>query len=539
MLSLVLAAAFLLHGTVHDAAGHAVPGARVTWNGTHSAAIAADGTFVVDPGIEWPDVLFVSAEGFGTRLVDVPRVPSAAALDVVLRRGATLNVAVDRHGERRPLEVFVGIDQDGPEPRWIKSRRIVTGRNGVTIPDLARGTYLVQLRGPEPLQQFTTTAVVADGDVRTVRFDPVPRRLRARIVAGTKAVPNADVLFHNFEQQWKGMVHTDANGRIDAPLWQGGEFELVVHRIAGTTPVFRVAAFHGGPEETTIVVPDHVIRGTAVDEHGHPLSGASVILRTKTDAERKATVRAHSDANGKFAFDGVDAGSGHRVHVVASGYLVSEPLNVTVDADRPVVPVHLVMSSGYARDVVVRWRDGSPVEAATVLCVGGSTIRSRSYTENDGRGTVATPLDTASVLYVIPREGSIAVYHLPKAAEETSAAPVTITVPPPAASLRVATLTTTGAPLGDVSLLLRLNGEIIPPEVAKELERQNGVRLQTAEDGQALLEHIPVGTYELWPYRGDAELAAWMETVSVMAAPISVKVVAGENTAQVRFRARI
>jgi len=540
MLSLVLATTFLLHGTVRDAAGHAVPGARVAWNGSHAAAVAADGTFAIDTGIEWPDVLLVSAKGFGTQLLPVPRVMATATLDpVVLRAGATLRIAVDRHGERRPLEVFVGIDDDAlPEPRWIVSRRIDAGKNGVTVPDLARGSYLVQLRGPEPLQQTATTAVVADGDIRTVSFDVAPRRLRARIVAGSKPVADADVVLNHFDGRWKGTVRTDADGRIDAPLWQGGDFEVVVHRIAGATPVLLVASLYGGPDEATIVISDHVIRGTTVDSDGHPVPGASVILRTKTVTGNTASVRALSDAKGNFAFDGVAAGDGHQLHAAASGYLFND-MRVSVGADQPVVPLHAVMSAGYPRDVIVRWRDGSPVYGATILCVAGSSIRSRSFTEDGGRGVVATPLDAASVLYVIPREGSIAVCHLPRPGDESSTAPVTIRVPQPAATLRVATLTTTGAPLGDVSLLLRLNGEIIPPAVADELAKLNGTMLQTAEDGRALLDHMPEGTYEFWPYRGDQELDGWMETLSAMAAPITVKVVSGENTAQVRFKTRM
>jgi len=539
MVSLILAATVLLHGTVHDAAGRAVTGAHVAWKGTHSAAVAADGTFAIEPGIEWPDVLLVSAKGFGTQIVPVPRVTATTTLDpVVLRRGATLRVSVDRYGERRPLEVFVGVDDDTlPEPRWIVSRRIDAGKNGVTVPDLGRGAYLVQLRGPEPLQQVATTAVVAEGDVRTVTFGVTPRRFRARIVAGSKPVAGADVVLHNFDGRWKGTVRTDAEGRIDAPLWQGGDFEVVVHRIPGATPVLRVATLHGSADEMTIALSDHLIRGTTVDADGHPVPGASVILQTKTDTGGHTSVRALSDAHGNFAFDGLDAGTS-QLHAVAQGYLFND-MTVTVGADQQVVPVRSVMSAGYPREVIVRWRDGSPAFGAMILCVGGATIRSRSYAEENGRGTIATPLNAASVLYVIPREGSIAVCHLPKPEDETSAAPVTITVPPPAASLRVATLTTTGAPLSDVSLLLRLNGEVIPPGVAEELAKQNGTRLQTAENGQAMLDHMPVGTYEFWPSRDDQELAGWIETLSAMAAPITVNVTAGENTAQVRFRTRM
>ena len=104
------------------------------------------------------------------------------------------------------------------------------------------------------------------------------------------------------------------------------------------------------------------------------------------------------------------------------------------------------------------------------------------------------------------------------------------------ASLEVATLTTDGGALPDVSLLMRYNGQLLPPEVAAELQRQQGVAFGTNENGIARLANIPAGVYEFWPYRSEAEASALLASASALSAPIVVNVVTGENKATVRFQ---
>lgn len=528
--AILLASTLLVRGDVRDAAGAPIAGARVTWNDSHSLQTSADGAFAIDPGEEWPRDLVVSAPGFGTRVIPVSPLRTTTTLGrITLTPGATLRVHIARGGETRPLDVMIGVaPDDDAEPRWVVRRHLDAGVSRTTIPDLGRGGWIVLVRGPEPLQRATAKSVVAEKDVRDVEISLKRRRLHARIVAGNAPAKNVDVRFGNLDEHWDGVLKTDASGVIDTPLWDGGTFEVSLRRIRGATPVMRIVTLHGG--DTTIKIPDRTIRGVVTDTHGQPIPGATVHLGTTSDG-RHASLRARSDAHGAFAFDGVEDGE-QELRAMAQAYLVDEPIHVTgTDA-------HIFLNEGYPRDLVVRTRDGEPVASAEVLCLTGVTLRAQTVTDDNGRVTVPTPAHEPSVLYVIPREGSLAVQRLRAPIDETSTAPIAITVPSATASLRIDALSTSGDPIRELAFLMRVNGETIPPVVANQMATIQGLSFATAQDGAARLDPIVPGTYEFWPYNNEQEVAELLDSISMTAAPININVTTGENRAKVRFQAR-
>src|SRR5439155_19474299 len=111
-----------------------------------------------------------------------------------------------------------------------------------------------------------------------------------------------------------------------------------------------------------------------------------------------------------------------------------------------------------------------------------------------------------------PPEGAPAV-HPPRAPiDETSPAPIEIAVPRATASLRIDALSTSGDPIRELALLMRINGETIPPVVADTLTKLQGLSFATAADGSARLEPIVPGTYEFWPYNNAEEIDALLES---------------------------
>src|SRR6185369_11081135 len=385
----------------------------------------------------------ISAPGLGTRVVAVPPRHADTALGTItLGAAATLRVHIARGAETRPLDLAVGAagEDDDAEPRWIIHRHLDANGSGTTIAGLGRGAWVVLVRGPEPLQRAAVRSVVAEGDTRDVEIALKQRRLHARILAGDAPVKNSDVRFGNLDERWDGVLRTDANGVIDTPLWDGGTFEVAVRRIPGATPVMRIVALRGG--EQRIAIPDRTLRGTVTDPHGLPVAGATVHLGTTT-GERHAGLRARTDAHGAFAFDGVQPGE-QELRAFSPAYLVEEPIHTSE------TNVHLVLTEGFPRDVVVTTRDGAPVAGAEVLCLTGTRMRARTMTDDGGRATVATPPREPGVLYVIPREGSFAIHRLRAPVDETSAAPVAITMPRATASLRIDALTTSGDPIREL-----------------------------------------------------------------------------------------
>ncbi|HEX8617185.1 MAG TPA: hypothetical protein VF911_06345, partial [Thermoanaerobaculia bacterium] len=105
-------------------------------------------------------------------------------------------------------------------------------------------------------------------------------------------------------------------------------------------------------------------------------------------------------------------------------------------------------------------------------------------------------------------------------------------------SLLIRARTTDGAPMPPFSLLMRYNGALVPLEVAEELTVAQGLRLATGANSEALLQNIPGGSYEFWPYRTTEEAEAIVASSDGFAAPIQVNVRTGENKIAVNFAAK-
>jgi hypothetical protein len=291
-----------------------------------------------------------------------------------------------------------------------------------------------------------------------------------------------------------------------------------------TTPFISRRALGDG--WLTIDVPDGVIAGSLADPAGSPVAGATVFLYTARE-EGSTTVQAKTDPAGRFRFTGVQAGT-HTLNVKAHGFLRPEPVAAAAGSEAN----DIVLERGFLREVRVAGPDGAPVAGAFVGCATGAALRSEAITNEEGRASVATPAGPVT-LFVFPRQGSFAFRRI--GGDERH---IRVDVPAAAASLEVATLTTDGRPLAGITMLVRYNGEVVPPEVARELERQQGSSLRTDDAGRMRLTPVPRGVYEIWPYRSNDEVDALLASVSALEAPANVNVVTGENKVTIRFRPR-
>ena len=104
--------------------------------------------------------------------------------------------------------------------------------------------------------------------------------------------------------------------------------------------------------------------------------------------------------------------------------------------------------------------------------------------------------------------------------------------------LEVVTQTDQGQPVGGVRLLVRYNGYVVPPEVARAIERVQGLAFRTDDGGVATLPGLPVGTYELWPYRTEHEAAQIIAASFALEAPIQLTLETGDNRVSVKLRTR-
>jgi hypothetical protein len=241
------------------------------------------------------------------------------------------------------------------------------------------------------------------------------------------------------------------------------------------------------------------------------------------------TVRTLSAPDGRFEFFGVQEGA-HTLSARAASYLFSDVAMFDLRGTAH-HSADLVLTQGEPRTVrVVDARDAA-IAGATLFTACDGHVKSTAVTNAEGRADVAVPTRTPCAIYALPKEGSIGASRF-EGPDELS-----IRVPAGSSSLHLALKSDAGVAFSDLRLLMRIDGVVVPPEMARLLASR-GFSLLTDEEGSISLPHIPAGTYDFWPYRTPAEGQLMYEVAADIAAPISVKVRAGENNATVRFKAR-
>ena len=193
--------------------------------------------------------------------------------------------------------------------------------------------------------------------------------------------------------------------------------------------------------------------------------------------------------------------------------------------------VDLTLSRGVQRAVRVVDERGLALANAALFTACDGHVKSTSVTDAEGRGSVALPGSGSCAVYAIPKEGSIGVARVE--GQES----LVIRVPAGSSSLKLALKSEGGDAFSDLWLLMRIDGMVVPPAIARQLATR-GLSLVTNAEGRVSLEHIPPGTYEFWPYRSEAEGQMIYEMAASFEAPISVRVLTGENDATVKFKAR-
>ncbi|MEA2462501.1 MAG: hypothetical protein QOJ98_248, partial [Acidobacteriota bacterium] len=212
----------------------------------------------------------------------------------------------------------------------------------------------------------------------------------------------------------------------------------------------------------------------------------------------------------------------------AASHLNSDALAFDLPPAAGTRQLEIALTHGEQHEVKVVDSHGEAIAGATLIAACDGNVKSIAVTDNTGSAPLATPPGVQCSFYALPQEGSLAAAHTHG----------TVRVPPAASSLRLQLLTDANEPLGDVSLLMRVNGEMIPPAVGRQFAVR-GFDLTTAEDGSVSLARIPSGTYEFWPYRGEAEGLMLYELAGDMAAPITLNVKTGENEAKIKLRKRL
>jgi hypothetical protein len=436
----------------------------------------------------------------------------------------TLRVEIDRNGVAGPLDVAVGTREETAAPKWIATRTLTAKQSSASFEELQPGLFTVLVRGAQPLQCISTPISVGNSPV-TTRLK-IPRNvLTLQVLLGGKPLPNASLSLQHDALLWTTEVETDPRGTFKGESWESARFLGKVWRDRSTAGhVIDVLLPERG--SLTIDVPDRHVRGRVVDEQGDVIPEAVVILRTAT-GDVTQSLRTSTRPDGTFEFFGVEAGA-QILSARAPSHLNSDALTFELASDSQTREVELKLAYGEQRELKVVDAHGEAIAGATLVAACGGNVKSTAVTNHTGSAPLATPQGVRCSFYALPREGSLAAIHTQG----------TVRVPAAVSSLRLQLLTDSNEPLGDVSLLMRVNGEMIPPAVGRQFALR-GFDLTTGEDGTMSLARIPSGTYEFWPYRGEAEGLMLYELAGDMAAPITLTVKTGENEARIKLRKRL
>jgi hypothetical protein len=439
---------------------------------------------------------------------------------------ATLDVDVIRHGFTGAIQVAVAPREDGKPPEWSATKTLPAGQSSLRFDGLPAGLYVVLASGPQPLQRLSARANLGS-DGTTLRLDLPTSKTELRATLAGQPLPGAGITFTHAALRWQMEVKLGQDGRFSGELWEPGLYGASVRRHAASGPHSVDVVLAAKP--LTIDVPDRHVNGRILSD-GKPLARAFVNLRSES-SESTLTVRTQSAPDGSFEFFGVREGALTLTARVPS-YLDSDEIAFELRGEPARHTVDIELVRGQPRAVRVVDTHGTAIAGATLYASCDGHVKSTSATNAEGRADVALPAgDSSCAIYVLPKEGSIAISPV------RGAEPLLIRVPEGSSSLRLALKSDKGEVFSAMSLLMKIDGAVVPPAIARLLGSR-GFPLLTNDDGSVSLRHIPPGIYEFWPYRTAAEGQMLYETAAEFDAPISMQVLTGENDATIRFQAR-
>lgn len=442
---------------------------------------------------------------------------------------ATLQVELNRQGFTGPIQVAVAPRVDGKPPKWSATRTIATA-SSVSFADLTPGLYVVLASGPQPLQRLSAKANLGtDGSAIRLVIPRSKTELRATLAG--QPLARAEIAFTHDGLRWRTDLQTGEDGRFAGELWEPGLYSASVRRNPTSAPHTVDVAISLSP--LTIDVPDRHVLGRIL-AGGKPLAGAIVNLRSE-NSESTMTTRTQSGPDGQFEFFGVREGL-LTLTARAPSYLDSDAATFELRAAPARHSIDVELTRGEPRAVRVVNTHDTPIANATLMTSCNGHLKSMAGTDADGRADVALPSGTPCAIFVLPKEGSLALVRLSGEPASVSE-PLLIRVPEGSSSLTLTLKSVAGEPFSDTILLMRIDGVVVPPAIARLLG-SHGFSLITNEKGNLTLQHIPPGTYDFWPYRTTIEGQMLYETATDFDAPISLTVKTGENNATVRFQAR-
>jgi Carboxypeptidase regulatory-like domain len=527
--SVSLRALPVIYGEVVDRrTASAIPGATVSYPNAPSPAAVTDasGHFELEVDREWPEYLRIASPGHGAKNVALPKVVADAILQPVQLSvaGSLLLTLTLPDGEERVSAELSSID--GDDVRLIAKKVVDSANAAARFDELAAGEYRLLISGRTAFERVATKIRIEEGEETTRDLEVKATDLVLAAVHRGAPVAGARVELMPESGEWRASVTTGDDGTYAGRLWQTGSYVALVEA-PGHPPAFDEKKLTGTAAiRWEIRLPEQRVTGTVTAPNRAPVAEATVFLNTD-DAGSSTLLRTQTDRAGKFQFPFVTPGQ-QTVTVNADGYLAAVR-SFALDRNEGEHTVDVVLERGTTRRVRVTLANGSPAAGARIVAEAPE-LSMPIVTGPDGRVQVVLATRESRYLYALPREGSFAAVEI-RAGDSGEAL---ISVPPGDASILVRTQDQQLKPLTGVGLMMRYNGRLVPPVVAAAMTAHQGRSFTTGANGKTVLEHMPAGVYEFWPYFHSATppIAASAD------APARIAAGPGPNTVTLTFAAR-
>jgi hypothetical protein len=133
---------------------------------------------------------------------------------------------------------------------------------------------------------------------------------------------------------------------------------------------------------------------------------------------------------------------------------------------------------------------GRPRAGVDVFVFRGNTQMMRNRTGTTGHVPVFVPKGETRDVFVVPRDGSLAVMRIASGQPEA-----TMIVRDAVSSIAVRAETAKREPIANVGIDIRFDGFLLPFEVMEALTGR-GSRTTSDTNGRMVLDHLPAGVYE-------------------------------------------
>lgn len=447
---------------------------------------------------------------------------------VLLRRGATLTVTIDRSGIAA-VPVRVSVLTRGPDQRYHETagRDLKPTEIDATFPPIEAGDYFLGVEGPTPLARHVEALRLPDDGKVEKRITLDSIAISGEVLVGTRHANGGQLGLQPEGGGWEVAVSVDESGSFQVESWEKGAFTAYY-----VSDPSRDGAFVHQPLEATsspthwhIIIAERTLSGRIYDkETREPVPDVGLMKDFRTGDGGSGLGIVPVTPDGSFTLDAVEPGD-YAFKATAESYMPAA-VHVHVSSTDSAQTVDIPLERGIAVVVSIVTPAGDPIARATVIDGVGDGVNPDHIYSSDGAGQLTLRLrpDETRTLYVLPHEGSFAIADVGAA---NAADGVRVVVPPAVGSLRIRA-SANGKPLAGVIPLFRWNGRLVPPLVARffPFAEPFKIGIWTDENGRAELQAMPAGLYEFFPVRSEIEEAAVVRGTSAVT-PVRVGLVGG------------